>query len=110
MKPETKRRKELEKQHREKIIEDARHISYDFKRWGFRLDIIPLHPHKGWAKMTPEQIYQPETYDLWLDNECVAKNMYITDLRKLHLAAKRYRHANGVKKLRENIKDVLNDK
>lgn len=110
MKLETKMRKELEKQHREKIIEDARHIAYDFKRWGFRLNIYPLHPHKGWAKMTPEQVYQPEIYDLQLNDECVAANMHITDLRKLHLAAKRYRHANGVKKLRENIKEIINDK
>ncbi len=110
MKLEIKIRKELDKQHREKIIEEARHIAYDFKRWGFRFDIFPLHPHKGWAKMTPKQIYQPETYDLWLGDECVAENLDITNLKKAHLAAKRYRHANGVRKLRENIKEVLNDK
>lgn len=107
MKPETKKIKELDQQHRERIIQEARKIAYDFKRWGFRLDIFPLHPYSGWAKMTPEQVYRPELYDLWLGNECVAEDLYITDLKKIHLAAKRYSHANGVRKLRENIKDVL---
>ncbi len=107
MKPEAKRRKKLDKQHREKIIQEARYIAYDFKRWGFRLDIFPLHPYKGWARMTPEQVYQPEIYDLWLGNECIAEDLYITDLRKTYLAAKRYRHDHGVKRLRENIKQIL---
>ena len=107
MNPETKRIKELDRQQREKIIREARKIAYDFKRWGFRLDIFPLHPYSGWAKMTPEQVYTPETYDLYLNDECVAEDMYITDLRKSHLASKRYKHDHGVKKLRENIKDIL---
>ena len=60
--------------------------------------------------MTPEQAYQPEIYDLWLKDECVAKDLYINDLRKVHLAMKRYRHDYGVEKLRKNIKDAINDK
>ncbi len=60
--------------------------------------------------MTPEQVYQPEIYDLCLNDECVAKDLDIINLQKAHLAAKRYRHNHGIKKLRENIKDVLNDK
>lgn len=107
MRLEIKKEKELDKQHRTDIIEEARHIAYDFKRWGFRLKIYPLHPYKGWAKMTPQQIYNPEIYDLYLSDECVAKDMYITDLRKVHLVAKRYKHNYGVKKLRENIKEIL---
>ena len=47
MKPETKRIKELDRQHRERIIQEARKIEYDFKRWGFRLNIFPLHPYCG---------------------------------------------------------------
>lgn len=107
MNPETKRIKELDRQQREKIIQEARKIAYDFKRWGFHLDIFSMHPHTGWAKMTPEQVYTPEIYNLYLNDKCVAKDMYITDLRKAYLSAKRYRHDNGVKKLRENIKDIL---
>lgn len=103
MKPETKRIKELDRQQREKIIREARKIAYDFKRWGFRLDIFPLHPHTGWAKMTPEQVYTPEIYNLYLNDECVAEDMYITDLRKIHLEAKRYRHDHGIK----NYKKIL---
>ena len=110
MKPETKRRKELDRQQRNTIIQESRIIKYQFKRWGFRLNIFPLHPYSGWAKMTQEQIYQPEIYDVWLGKECVAEDLYITDLRKVYLAMKRYKHDYGVKKLRENIKDVLNDK
>lgn len=110
MKPETKMRKELDTQQRDNIIQEARMIKYQFKRWGFQLKIYPLNPYSGWAKMTPEQVYQPEIYDLYFNNECVAKNMYITDLRKVHLAMKRYKHDYGVKKLRNNIKDVINDK
>ena len=107
MKTETKKIKELDRQHREKIIQEARKIAYDFKRWGFRLDIFPLHPYSGWAKMTPQQVYQPEIYDLCLNDECIAKNVQITDLRKIYLAAKRYRHDHGIKKLQENIKRIL---
>ena len=107
MKPETKRIKELDRQQREKIIREARNIAYDFKRWGFHLDIFPLHPHTGWAKMTPEQVYTPEIYNLYLNDECVAEDMYITDLKKAHIAAKRYRHDHGIKKLQENIKKIL---
>lgn len=107
MKPETKKIKELDRQEREKITQEARKIAYDFKRWGFRLDIFPLHPYSGWAKMTPQQVYQPEIYALYLDDECIKDNMYITDLSKVYLAAKRYRHDNGIKKLQENIEDIL---
>ncbi len=107
MKPETKKIKELDRQHREKIIKEARKIAYDFKRWGFRLDIFPLHPYSGWAKMTPQQVYQPEIYALYLDDECIAEDMYITNLKKTHLAVKRYRHDHGVKKLRKNINKIL---
>lgn len=107
MKPETKKIKELDRQHRVRIIQEARKIEYDFKRWGFRLNIFPLHPYCGWAKMTPQQVYQPEIYALYLGDECIKDNMYITDLRKAHLSAKRYRHDNGIKKLQENIEDIL---
>ncbi|MGN0477714.1 MAG: hypothetical protein ACI4HM_10320 [Ruminococcus sp.] len=107
MKPETKRIKELDRQQREKIIQEARKIAYNFKRWGFRLDICPLHLYSGWAKMTPEQVYTPEIYNLYLYDECVAEDMYITDLKKAHIAAKRYRHDHGIKKLQENIKKIL---
>ena len=57
--------------------------------------------------MTPEQVYTPEIYNLYLNDECVAEDMYITDLRKIHLEAKRYRHDHGIKKLQENIEDIL---
>lgn len=107
MKTETKNIKELDRQQREKIIREARKIAYDFKRWGFRIDIFPLHPYCGWAKMTPEQVYTPEIYNLCLNDECIVEDMYITDLRKIHLEAKRYRHDHGVKELRDNIKDIL---
>lgn len=107
MKIETKKIKELNRKEREKIIQEARKIAYDFKRWGFRIDIFPLHPHTGWAKMTPEQVYTPEIYNLCLNDECIVEDMYITDLRKVHLSAKRYRHDHGVKELRDNIKDIL---
>ena len=107
MKTETKKIKELDRQHREKIIQEARKIAYDFKRWGFRLDIFTLHPYSGWAKMTPEQVYTPEIYNLFLNDECVAEDMIITDLRKIYLIAKRYRHDHGIKKLQENIEDIL---
>ena len=107
MKPETKMIKELDRQQRDKIIREARKIAYDFQRWVFKIDIFPLHPHIGWAKMTPEQVYTPEIYNLYLNDECVAEDMYITDLKKAHHSAKRYRHDHGVKKLRENIKDIL---
>ena len=40
MKPETKRIKELDRQHREKIIQEARKIEYDFKRWGISTQYI----------------------------------------------------------------------
>lgn len=108
MKSDTKRIKELDRQQREKIIQEARKIAYDFKRWGFRLNIFPLHPYSGWTKMTPQQVYQPEIYYLYLNDECLAKNMHITDLRKIYLAAKRYRHDHGIKKLQENIKLLRN--
>lgn len=49
MRVEIKKCKELDKQHRANIMEEARHIAYDFKRWGFRLKIFSLHQHKGWA-------------------------------------------------------------
>lgn len=110
MKPETKRRKELDEQERLKIIHEAKHISYDFERWGFEIKTLPLHPHNGWAKMTPEQVYNPEIYALYLNDECIANDLYIVDLRKIHIKAKRYRHDHGVRKLRENIRDVINDK
>ena len=108
MKPETKRIKELDRQQRDSVIQEARIIKYQLKRWGFLLKIYPLNPYSGWAKMSPEQVYQPEIYDLWLANECIAKNLYIKDLRNIYLIMKRYRHDYGIKKLRENIKDVLN--
>lgn len=107
MKSDTKRIKELDRQQREKIIQEARKIAYDFKRWGFRLNIFPLHPYSGWAKMTPQQVYQPEIYYLYLNDKCITRNMHITDLRKIYLAAKRYRHDHGIKKLQENIKMIL---
>ncbi len=110
MKSDTKRRKELDRQQRANIMQEARMLKYQFKRWGFRLKIYALNPYSGWATMTPEQAYQPEIYELWLENECVADNLYISDLRKVYLAAKRYKHDYGINKLRENIKDVLNDK
>lgn len=110
MKPEIKRNKELDRQQRDSILQEARTIKYQFKRWKFQLKIYPLNPYSGWAKMTPKQVYQPEIYELWLGDECIAKDLYIKDLKRIYLAMKRYRHDYGVKKLRENIKDVVYDK
>lgn len=107
MRTELKQQKELDEQYRANILKEARHIQYDFKRWGFRLDIFPLHTYNGWAKMTPKQVYTPEIYYLYLNDECIAENMHISDLRKIYLTAKRYKHDHGIKKLQENIKKIL---
>lgn len=103
----TRIRRKMDEEARSKILRDARSMQFDFKRWGFRLEITPLHIRKGWKKMTPDEIFYPETYDLFLDNECIADDMFITDLRQIYIKAKRYRHHYGTKKLREDIKELI---
>ena len=107
MKPETKFQKIKDEQMLKQILSEARSIKFDFKRWGFRLVITPLNVRKGWKRMTPEEIYQPETYSLFLNDECIFADMFIFDLRKIYKLAKRYKHDHGIRKLRENIKEII---
>ncbi len=107
MNDNTRMQKEIDEQYRDKILEEARYIKSNFKKWGFKIDILPLNPHRGWGKMTAEEIFKPELYDLWLGDEILLIDMNIHQLRKVYRKAKKYRHDYGVKKLRENIKDIL---
>ena len=107
MKKETKRIKKFKQEKKAETQELARSIGFQFERWGFELKIEDLNPYEGWAEMTPDQAYNPEVYDLVLNGRCLLQNLDFKELKKIHLLMKRYRHDHGVKKLRENIKTIL---
>lgn len=107
MKAETRRIVEFKREKKAEIQRVARSIGFELKRWGFELYIEDLNPYDGWAEMIPDQAYNPETYNLILNGRYLLQNLDFKELKKTHLLMKRYKHDHGVKKLRENIKEIL---
>lgn len=108
MKEETRQVVEFKRNKKAEIQRTARSIGFELKRWGFELQIEDLNPYDGWAEMTPEQAYNPEVYSLILNDCYIVQDLDFKELKKIYSLMKRYKHDNGVKKLRENIKIVLN--